>query len=200
MKGFTVIELIITIAISSVLMSLMLVSNYSIREQYSLFQDQYRLYSLFNEVKNFSLAAYARDPNTVCGYGISFQAPRDIIIYRDFKDNQADLCSFFPHNFQYSELSSMKNDEILDEKNSQIIDKTKQSYSFKLSETANFDFGGSVSRIDVLFVAPNPSIFIVKNGNNSNMVNNIAVRIKTTRGNNSMGISINNFGQISMIQ
>lgn len=202
MKGFTITELLITIAISAILTSAVFASSYSVREQFSLFQEQYHLFNALNETKNLTLAFYSRQIATDCGYGIKFQSEGNkVIIYKDKVETDIggqpmtwDSCKITNTNHKFYYNAS---DEIVDEKTFKAVP-DGQDYSFKLSETAKFADG---TDIDVLFIAPIPTIYISSpSGTYLSTSNEIDIPLKTIKGNSTAGVKINTFGQISMYE
>lgn len=200
-NGFTIAELLITIAISAILTSAVFASSYSVREQFSLFQEQYHLFNALNETKNLTLAFYSRQIATDCGYGIKFQSDAEtneskVIIYKDKVETGeiGDSCKSLSHKFYYN-----AGDEIVDEKTFKVV-LAGQNYSFKLSETVKF---ADDTDIDVLFIAPIPTVYISQNGAPLSTGNEINIPLETIKGGSTgstAGVKINTFGQISMYE
>lgn len=187
-SGFTLIELLIIISIMSILASIMFGSQYSIREQVYLFQDQYKITDLINKAKNLTLAAYMRDAS-VCGYGVSFENNNGISEVVLFKDKRSDA-----KDDKGNIIESCANGHSHEYNNN--IDEKIEASSFKLNPMNGFSDPVAGQKMGVTFNAPSLTTFLTKGGENvPETTGNILISFSSIKSNIPVNISINRFGQ-----
>lgn len=190
-KGFTLIELLIVISIVSILASIMLGSQYAIREQISLFQDQYKISDMLNQAKSLTLGAFQRD-SSVCGYGVSFQKSSNgvggtVILYKDKKEAVNTDCNSNQHFHEYNSQAGGGSDEIAKDNNGKDI-------VLYLNKSEQFDFNGS--KIDVVFNAPSLTTFLTRDG--TNISDKVLIVLRAIQSGQNVNININQLGQVSI--
>lgn len=183
--GFTLIELLTIIGIMSILSTILFSSQYTIREQIFLFQDQYKITNVINEAKNLTLGAFQREQD-VCGYGVSFESlnngiDNSVTLYKDKKKVASENCNSDQHEHEYN----------------QDVDEKIAGSSFMLNKTEQFKFNSGISRYAVVFNAPALKTFLTENESNvSDSVGNIKVTLNAIKSGVNLSININKFGQI----
>lgn len=181
--GFTLIELLTIIGIMAVLSAILFGSQYAIREQIFLFQDQSKISNLINEAKNLTLGAFQRERD-VCGYGVSFESINNgvdnwVVLYKDKKGTDSNCIEGHKHEY-----------------NSDVDEKISES-SFELNKTEKFSFIDGVSKYAVVFNAPSLTAFLTKNDENIlSTDNNIVISLQAIKSGVELKIKINQFGQV----
>ncbi len=195
--AFTLIELLIVISIVSVLASIMLGSQYAIREQISLFQDQYKIMDMLNQAKSLTLGAFQRD-SSVCGYGVSFDAGTgEVLLYKDNKEVPPGPgvvgtdCNSDQHNHEFNPgvddiFKGSNNKEV-----SLYISKTEQ---LRLGSLSNGAVIGGALISSVVFNAPSLTAYL---NSDNDKPDNIVVTLRAIQSAQDVNININQIGQVS---
>ena len=89
-KGFTLIEIFITVSISVLLSAAMILYNRTGERQIALFKDQARVINLILRAKSLALQTYT-EGSAACGYGVHFDSAIGAAIL--FKDQAADCAN-----------------------------------------------------------------------------------------------------------
>jgi len=182
-EAFTLIELLTIIGIMAVLSAILFGSQYAIREQIFLFQDQSKISNAINEAKNLTLGAFQREPE-VCGYGVSFEssnggADSRVILYKDKKGTDSNCIEGHRHEYNLG------------------IDEEISGSSFELSKTEKFAFIDGISKYAVVFNAPSLKAFLTKNDENiSDIDGNITITLQSIKSGAELNIKMNQFGQV----
>lgn len=80
MKGFTLVEMLIVVAILVFLTSFLVTSNKSGQEQIALFKEEARLIGVLNQAKSLTL----EKKGEACGFGVNFPAAPNDGVRREF--------------------------------------------------------------------------------------------------------------------
>lgn len=134
-RGFTLIEVLIVIAITSLLAGLMLTYTSTSRDQVALYVEEAKLAQNISRSKSLALATYNR-PEVPCGYGVGIDydsSSYSLFAYR------AEDCS------EVDFLSAAGKEEIS---------------SFALPPNVRFAPPGAASIEDVMFLPPEPRTWI----------------------------------------
>jgi prepilin-type N-terminal cleavage/methylation domain-containing protein len=104
MKGFTLVETLIVVAITVVLSAIAVAYNRSSEEQITLYRDQAVVIGLLNRSKSFAFQKY-RDPSIpdylTCAFGLHFEPDsRDFIFFQDLGEGSCDPANA---NYRYDE-------------------------------------------------------------------------------------------------
>ncbi|MCX6703022.1 MAG: prepilin-type N-terminal cleavage/methylation domain-containing protein [Candidatus Wolfebacteria bacterium] len=83
MKGFTLVEMLIVVAITAMLSSLLIVYNRTGEYQIVLFREQSKLASAVFRAKTLSVATFGKSESP-CGYGVHLDPGGSYFIYRVF--------------------------------------------------------------------------------------------------------------------
>lgn len=100
-KGFTLVEIIVVVAITVLLSSIAITYNRSGERQIVLFRDQALVVGLLNRAKSLAIQKY-RDPDisgdySTCAFGLHFESgSRDFILFQDFGEGG---CSLANHEY-----------------------------------------------------------------------------------------------------
>lgn len=132
-RGFTIIELLVIIAILMTMSGVLILYNRTGERQIVIFQEQAKVISAVSRARSLSVATFGQ-ASAPCGYGVHFEAPRTVII---FKDLAADCGS-------------------ADKKYTNPDEKIEQFY---LDSRVSLDLGLT----DVLFIPPDPTVVITPN-------------------------------------
>lgn len=134
-RGFTIIELLVIIAILMTMSGFLILYNRAGERQIVIFQEQAKVINTIARARSLSVATFGQG-SAPCGYGVHFEAPRTVIL---FKDLAAD-CGSADKKYTAS------NPE----------EKIEQFY---LNSTVSLDLGLT----DVLFIPPDPTVVITPN-------------------------------------
>lgn len=137
-KGFTLIEILVVLAILSFLTAMLVVYSRASEQRLALFREQSKLVSTILRSKSLSIQTY-RVGEKVCGYGVHFDSVNNrYLIFKDLKIN--DDCSLDNSDKILSNDNEIV--EIIDLKGAGVI----------LSDKTNIT--------DVFFQPPDPKVFL----------------------------------------
>ncbi|MCP6720207.1 MAG: prepilin-type N-terminal cleavage/methylation domain-containing protein [Patescibacteria group bacterium] len=98
-NGFTLVEIMVVIAITVLLSSIAITYNRSGERQIVLFRDQALVVGLLNRTKSLAIQKY-RDPDisgdySTCAFGLHFESgSRDFILFQDFGEGGCSLANY----------------------------------------------------------------------------------------------------------
>jgi len=167
-KGFTVIEMLIVVAILGVISAALITSMHVGERQIALFKEQARIINVLSRAKALSIATFGEGGSVPCGFGVHFEAPNKFLIFKDL----ATASDCVSADKKYSDSS-----EIYE--------------SFQLDSRVAFD---ALGLSDIVFIPPAPTVIINLNGVQQDQA---TIIIKTVSGSDSKTIKINSAGQIS---
>lgn len=81
-NGFTVVEILITTGLITILSSILILYTRTGENQLILFREQSKIVSVIFKAKTLSVQTYS-DPTPPCGYGVNFQPPRTVLLFKD---------------------------------------------------------------------------------------------------------------------
>ncbi|MBI4119685.1 MAG: type II secretion system protein [Parcubacteria group bacterium] len=169
-RGFTLVELLVTISIIIVLTTVLLGYSRSNEPQLILLREQAQLVNTIFRAKAFSVQAL-NEPDIPCGIGVHFEWGGRYFIFRD----RSVSCADSDHVWQAN-----GDDQIIANEDRQLDSKI----SFWVLQIS-----------DVVFVPPDPQTYL--NGSLSFGDAQIKIRV-TAAPNPSQTIIINNAGQITV--
>ena len=170
-KGFTLVEILVVVAITVLLSSLAISYNRSGEKQIILFRDQALVVGLLNRTKSLAIQKY-RDPSIsgdylTCAFGLHFEpGSRDIILFQDL--NEDDNCDSAIYGY----------------------DLTEGIETFSLNSRLEFS-GIPVGGLDILFVPPELSVITAPPDRLP-----VTITIQTIDGSLITSITISTAGQI----
>lgn len=94
-RGFTLVEIMVTLLLLSSFTAIGLSYNRSTDEQIGFFRDEGKLISELYRVKSLALSTYVQGGNAACGYGLAYtqdsgvgvgSSEYHLVIFRDVKD------------------------------------------------------------------------------------------------------------------
>lgn len=135
MNGYTLIEMLVVVAILMLLTSITILYGRTGEEQVSLFRSQAEIIGVLNRAKTLSLQIYFSGGEKVCGYGVHFDKTQEAFFL--FKD-LADDCSTANHKYD-NVNEQMESPRLLPK---------------------NLRFGDLTSVTDVDFVPPDPKTYL----------------------------------------
>lgn len=174
--GFTIVELLITLAVISILSGGLVFYGRTAERQIILFKEQTKIISIVQKAKNLSFTTYAQK-DVPCGYGVYFQQNlnqnlNSVILFQDISPSMDLNCSDVDNSYTASLLSE-KIEEI-------FLDKT-----IKFSE---------LGISNIIFIPPDPKVII----DNDILKNEGLIKISTIDGSAEQVIKITNAGQITI--
>lgn len=194
-KGFTLLELIVIIAITAVLMSIFVGAVPSLRSQTLLFQDKIKIVNALNQAKSLALSMYVLESDIeeeyklkVCGYGLRLEpGNQKVIFYKDIKTE--------------TELTANPPIKCSDDNNHDVTydrDEEKDSQrSFTFSQGIELIEGSQTYfSADIFFVPPSGKAKIKLNGA-ENWFSDFEIVLQSTTGNQAKIIINPNSGLIT---
>ena len=138
-KGFTLIEILITLSVISILSGGLVFYNRIAERQIILFKEQAKIISIIQKAKTLSFTTYAQEI-VPCGYGVYFQQnPNKAILFQDISPTSDKNCSDVDNSHTAS-LPFEKIEEI-------FLDKT-----IKFSELGIYN---------IIFIPPDPKLLLI---------------------------------------
>jgi prepilin-type N-terminal cleavage/methylation domain-containing protein len=181
-KGFTVVELIVTIGVIAVLASYLILYNKNSQAQIILSLEQAKLVDALNTAKSLTLSTYIENVSS-CGYGVYINYSNNS--YEIFRYGQPPNCGAIA---------------------SSSINSTDPSYTkikiTNLPKEVVFDISGNNKLDAMFFIPPDPKILIWRDGSPNPITENAQnyeayIYLKTKDNSMSKTIKINVAGQIS---
>ena len=174
-KGFTLIELVVVIAILSLLTSMLLLYSRDSEKQLTLLREKAKLVSIILRAKSLAVQTLKKS-EPVCGYGVHFPLPFETAIYRIFKDPKG----------AGGDCSSTSSNQVWNGvwEDVEVVDLT----------STNVTLATSPSMTDVFFTPPDPKTLLSPGNLNSST---ITLSITIGGAPSTASITINNGGQVS---
>lgn len=196
-KGFTLVEILIVVALSALLSTFALIYTSESRNQVALSVETAKIAEIILQAKELAIATYNDTPQT-CGYGAVFNIANDTYsIFAYTPQNHAPEHVVAPPcpDDTLANTSPIYGDEI--QQFSQSTWNTHVAAGVKMVDGGNGD-----TLAVVLFYPPAPTTWISRDGTNfldpdtnPNVVSKIY--LVTTDGSASSTISVNGAGQVS---
>lgn len=180
--GFTIIEMVIVVAIVGVLSGITLIYNRSGAEQLKLFKEEATVVGLLNRARALAAEKYNKSPDS-CAFGIHFIAgSSDFSLFQDLKPAAKEFCKelggSYNNDFTYNSGESIQ-DFILE-----------RGLIFEIS----FGLAGTQiatgNPVDIMFIPPELGV-------TSTIILPVNLKISTSAGGDSKTVIINDTGQIS---
>lgn len=169
MRGFTLVEILVTAAIIALLTSVLTVYTRSQEAPLLLFREQSQLFSVINRAKSLSIQTF-NNPDIPCGIGVRLEQTGRYFMFYD----RASDCSSSDYRWQ-----------------SGSDDTTVPNEDYMLDSKINF---ATLPVSDVVFVPPDPFTYL--NGSLSFGEAQIRLQVAAETGLFRI-ITINNAGQVS---
>lgn len=177
--GFTLIELMVTITLIAIFVSMAALYNRTADQQISLYREQGKVANAFYRARSLAITTFNRNPQSLdaCGYGIHIASTDSLIIFKDLPDPLNDnQCKDYTSSPSSIYTGSQEDVELV-----------------YINNVAINLVGGNVadSPLDILFVPPDPRVFSNKNFP-------IVLSLHAPNISPDLNITINQFGQISV--
>lgn len=147
-SGFTLVEVMVVLAVTTMLSALILVYNASTRETLRLFTEKARVAQVVLRAKSLALSTYTTPGDTPCGYGVRFDRQAGsyaLVAYRPANCRERSSVDTDPENFETVELSQFT---------------LAPSLSFG---TADDEVDGGENQASyVLFIPPDPTVLVAR--------------------------------------
>lgn len=172
--GFTIIEMIVVIAVSSLLIATLISYKRNAGRQIILFREQAKLLGILSRARALAIEVFFQDGvNVPCGYGVFFSPPRSYRIFQDLTV-ALDDCSLADSAFT-GDPNDPNNPELFE--------------AFELDPAVEF---GSITLTEIIFIPPDPIVIITP------VQNQATIAIRLVGGSNSVSLKVNSVGQISV--
>ncbi|MDI6717804.1 MAG: prepilin-type N-terminal cleavage/methylation domain-containing protein [Patescibacteria group bacterium] len=175
-EGFTLLELLVVFGIITLLSTGLLFYNRTTESQLILYKDQSKIIGALEKAKAMSIESFS-ETTAACGYGVSFSAPNNIVIFKDLSPSNDPNC--LDINFAYN------GDPAGD----------CQNYA-ECAEKISLDKNISFSQLDlnnIVFIPPDPAVVIDNNPSKSEGV----IKIKYSNNNSEKSVKVSASGQIT---
>lgn len=179
--GFTMVEILIVVAVTATLSSFLLVYNNNSRQRIVLFVEQAKIAQIILKAKSLSISTYANSGITSCGYGVKFDYENRM--YSIFRYDYSDNC----------ENLRRTNPDIFNDPSGAHI-KPVEGLAFTMPTGVVFDTGHSDAITYVLFVPPDPRT-IVQSG--ESIGGSGSVYLKSADGGSTATVSVGAAGQVN---
>jgi len=182
MRAFTLIEIVVVVAVYVIVMSSFIAYNSASRAQIALSVEQAKISQLILRAKSLTIASYSSPSSLRCGFGFSINYPaRSYSLNRyDVLDN-ADCDAIY-----YGEAGF---------ENTIVVPLPLETYY--LDPNLGFPGWGASDQFDeVLFIAPEPKTFLKVGGSLFRGTANIYLETRAAPI-RSVTVSINSLGQVS---
>jgi prepilin-type N-terminal cleavage/methylation domain-containing protein len=201
-KGFTLIEMLVVLAITALLSGLAIVYSHIGQNQIALSIEESKVAQLILEAKELSIATYSTDSPT-CAYGVQFDLASST--YSLFEYNSAESLPAYPGRPICPSLASTS--IAIDP--GAVDEYAAGSWQIHTAQGVKLDDPGVASGTiqDVLFYPPDPCTLISLDGEtfesdcsavNGNPPEESYVYLSTTDGSASRTITVNPAGQVSL--
>lgn len=106
-KGFTLIEILVTLGVMALLSSIAILYTRTGEQQIILFKEQAKIVSVILRAKSLAIQTFAETPAGVCGYGVNFSLDGQFILFKDLAENCAASDKIYSgpaENFEVNQL------------------------------------------------------------------------------------------------
>lgn len=174
-KGFSLVELLVTILITVMLSGLIITYSSSGRSQISLYVEQAKIAQAISKAKSLAIATYADPQKSVCGYGfhIDYES-REYAIFEYAIGDCGNILNIDPSQSQYY----------------------KEIEKYVLSAGLNFVISEGESLQDIFFSPPDPQTKIWRIGETLPSDSG-RIKLKTIDGSATAEVNVTVAGQIS---
>jgi len=166
--GFTMIELLVVMAIMGLLTSLVITYSRTGERQIVLFKDQASLISLLIKARSLSVGTLG-EVVAPCGYGVNFNESGSVIIFKDSSPGNDPKCLDADNVYNSGE---------------------EKVEEFILNPALKFD---ELDLADIVFIPPMPKVVI----DNDKTKLEAIIKIKSISGSGERAIKVTNAGQIT---
>jgi prepilin-type N-terminal cleavage/methylation domain-containing protein len=183
-KGFTIIELLIVIAVSAMLAAIAIVYTRSGQSRVALSVEAAKISGFMLRAKELAVATYSGS-GASCGYGVAF----------DITNQTYSIFSYNPAGAPPCPRAS----NIVSIAPSDIASSTPGTWNVPMPPGVIMQSGSNCDSIQyVLFYPPAPTVFLVDNGLAGFAHQTSYVYLSTTDGNASEVITVNQAGQVTL--
>jgi len=182
--GFTLIEMMVVIAITTILAGLTLAYNRSGQKQIILFRDQALIVGVLNRAKSLTVQKFReQNPNLAnydsCGFGVHFEPNGEFILFEDLGTGGCGVG--FDNNYEYDV-------SLTDPITGAVV--TEKIESMKLDNRIKFT--GIPAPFDVVFVPPELTVKTTRVGGFP-----VEVMLETQDGTVKTNVTIGSASQVS---
>lgn len=176
--GFTLVEIMVVLAVTAMLSSLILVYNASTRETLRLFTEKARVAQLVLRAKSLAISTYTETGVTPCGYGLRFNRVTGSYA----------LVAYRPASCRDRSRVDTSDDAY------EVV----QATTFELPSTIEFEDRGDAKDVSyIIFIPPDPAVLIARDDGSlvEDGLGRVAMRIKGRE--TDAIVTINAAGQVT---
>ncbi len=180
-KGFTLVELLVTVSLMAVFVTFALGYNRTADQQLSLFREEGKFVNEIYKARSLAITTFNRTGKSVdvpCGYGIHIASSTAVTLFKDLPDISGNCKTYTQPALNIYSPNSGEDVETIS------LNKIYISYA------GSSDF--SLNSVDFLFVPPDPSVYSNKD---------FPINLQLTSPalpTSPISITINQFGQVSI--
>ena len=185
-SGFTLIEMLIVVAISAMLATIAITYSGTERDQIALSVEQTKIAQFVLQARSLALATYTNQPGTlVCGYGVFFDTAANTYSIFAYQPPTTTTCPA-ESSLSWSSISSYET--------------SYTQETWKVQPQSHITFSASsggvgVSSPMVFFYPPNPDTFFF-DGSGSQLTS-LSINLKGAGGETPPPITIDSAGQVN---
>jgi prepilin-type N-terminal cleavage/methylation domain-containing protein len=195
MKGFTLIEILIVVAISAMLSAIAISYTGIARNTTALSVESYKVAGFIFQAKDLAVATYNAVPG-ICGYGVSFNDETALVA-----SNTYSIFAFKPDYSKYPGLDPSRCPSAASttaagvSSLTEMVPYLQSSWNVRLANGVRMLSGDDNLRT-VLFYPPNPRTLLSHDGS-AFIKSTLRVYLATSGNNASTTVSVNGAGQVS---
>ncbi len=180
--GFTIIEMVIVVAIVGILSGMTLIYNRSGAEQLKLFKEEAMVVGILNRARALAAEKFNKNPDS-CAFGIHFMAGSpNFLLFQDLKPADKEFCKEFDGHY---------NNDFVYKSGESIQDLAlEKGLTFEISSGLAGTPVMAGNQVDIMFVPPELGVV-------STVPLPVNLKISTSASGDSKTVIINDTGQIS---
>jgi len=187
MRGFTLVEILVVVAVSAIVLGSFISYNSASRAQIALSVEQAKIAQLILRAKSLAISSYSSNPSGRCGYGFSVDYGVNYA-GRSYSLNRYDVSDNTVCDAIYTGQSGYDFNNLI----------LVQLEKYSLDSNLKFQASGESDELeDVIFIAPEPKTFLKLEGDNSFIKGTAKIYLETKaaplRG---ATVSVNSVGQV----
>jgi prepilin-type N-terminal cleavage/methylation domain-containing protein len=179
--GFTLIEVLIVVAISAMLAGIAISYSGAERNQTALSVAETEISQFILQARSLAIATYSNAEGSACGYGVSFNA----------SDNTYSIFAYVPGGSACPQPSDITSAPTLDSEKLY----TDETWKVHLQNGVTFSMSSSSALSSILFIPPDPATLLFDGS--GNLASQGSVNLVTVDGTMSRTISVDSAGQVN---
>jgi prepilin-type N-terminal cleavage/methylation domain-containing protein len=186
-NGFTLIEILIVLAISAMLMSIAITYSGTERDQIALSVEETKISQFVLQARSLALATYNNSSVHACGYGMIFDSAQNTYSVFAYTPPATATSTCPPEKeLNWGSISSSANENQY----------TGTTWQIQPGSNITFTTSGGLGRSIVLFYPPNPDTFIFNS--DGSQASSLSIFLTGAGGESAPPITIDQTGQVNI--